>query len=257
MAVAVKGKNVGHEIVCPVCRKPGGLFYTSRRIGRGSRWPGKGEIEDRNTPVPECRCVFCRRRFRVLPVEIAPFKSYTLPVVETACSGYVRSESQSLKKTVDLMGKGHPDRTTLHGWLGGLGARALGRLDRKHSPPVSALITESADRLAAKVPGWWTRPQSIPLAKYRSSRRRDQLEACVRLFDTSQRLFPKQAYPWCTWEGWLESRFHVPAWSFPARFPCTAIQQHPPRRTAVMSPACPKNSKGRRKGKNHGARSPP
>ena len=257
MAAAVKGENIGHEVACPRCGRAGGLKYTSRRIERGSLWPGKGEIEDRNTPVPECRCAFCRRRFRVLPTEIVPFKSYILAVIETACSAYVAPESQSLKRTVDLMGKGHPDRTTLHGWLGGLGARALGRLDRQRNLPVSALIGESTQRLSSRVSTWWTRRYDIAPAKYRSSRRREQLEACARLFDASRRIFPKQAYPWCAWEKWLQIQFHVPIWSFPSRFRYTAIQQHAPSGPQVMSRACKKNRRSRRKGKRYDTRSPP
>jgi len=193
MAAALKGEDVGHEIACPVCRRLGGLKYTSRRLERGSFWPGKGGVDARNTPVPECRCAFCRRRFRVLPVEIAPFKTYTLPVIETACSAYVMPGSQSLKGIVKLMGKRAPNRTTLHGWLGGLGARTLGRLDRHQNLPVSALIGESAQCLPGKVSAWWTRRSNIAHDKYRSNRRLEQLEACARLFDASRRLFPKQA----------------------------------------------------------------
>jgi hypothetical protein len=258
-ASAIKGKNVGPGIACPGCLRSGGLVYTSTWVQRGSRWPGSGKIEDRQTPLPLCCCEFCRRRFRVLPVEIAPHKSYTLPVIETACAAYMAPESTglSLKRTVTLMGQGCPHRSTLHGWLGGLGARALGRLDRTSGQPVAALIVESADHLPGKLLSLWTQPRSIPPGKYRSTQRRDRLQACARLFDAAGRLFPGQAYPWFAWEKWLQTRFHVPAWTFPARFPCTAIQQHTHRCPAVVSPACPKNSKGRTKGKNHGARSPP
>jgi hypothetical protein len=150
--------------------------------------------------------------------------------------------------------KGH---TTLHGWLGGLGARALGRLDGVLEQPVAALIVESSDHLSGKLLSQWTQQYSVPLDKYRSAPRRDRLQACARLFDVARKLFPEQAHPLFAWEKWLQTRFHVPAWAFPARFPRTAIQQHTHRHPAVVSPACPKNSKGRMKGKNHGARSPP
>jgi len=69
---------------------------------RWSRWPGAGGIVHRPTPVPECRCRICRRRLRVLPVEIAPRKSYTRRVIETACATYA-AESRptiTLRQTV-------------------------------------------------------------------------------------------------------------------------------------------------------------
>ena len=245
---------------CPKCRTVGSLVYTSRWVQRGSRWPGRGGIEDRVTPVPLCCCEVCRKCFRVLPVEIAPFKSYTRPVIETACAVYTDTDwpTASLRQTVGHMGAGHPDASTLHGWLGGLGARALGRLDRqKGTPPVAALITESATRLRSDLLPWWMQPYPICAYKYRSQQRREQLEACVRLFNTARRLFPQRAYAWCAWEHWLQSHFHVTAWGFPSRFACTAIQHHAPRSVAVpCAPSRPRPSR-RKDGKSHGARSPP
>jgi hypothetical protein len=210
--------------------------------------------------VAECICTACRKRFRVLPVEIAPYKSYTRPVIETACAAYLTAQQQgrSLRQTVRAMGTGHPDSSCLHGWLGGLGARALGRLDRQSvGPPVAALIAESAKVLRRELPAAWTQPYAVAPHKCRSGQRREQLEACARLFDTANRLFPHAAYPWSAWEQWLESRFHVTAWGFPARCPCTAIQQPAPRRVAVpCAPSRPQGSR-RTKGKAHGARGPP
>lgn len=238
----------------------GTLIWTGRSLERGSRWPGRGGVEDRETPVPECVCTVCKKRFRVLPFEIAPYKSYTRPVIETACAAYVDAQrpAASLRQTVQRMGTGRPDPASLHGWLGSLGARALGRLDRHGlGPPVAVLIAESAQRLSRELPAAWTQPYPVASCKYRTVARRERLEACGRLFDTAGRLFPQAAYPWSAWEGWLQSRLHVPAWGFPARFPCTAIQHHSPRKVAVpCAPSRPQGSR-RTKGKVHGARGPP
>jgi len=203
---------------------------------------------------------------RVLAVEFVPYKSYTRPVIETACTAYLQApqHASSLRQAVRRMGVGHPDPASLHGWLGGLGARVLGRLDRHGlGPPVAALIVESAKRLGRELQADWTSRLSersgdpVAPGKYRSVQRRERLEACVRLFDTAGRLFPQAAYPWSAWEAWLQSRFHVSAWGFPARFPCTAIQHHAPRKLAVRcAPSRPAWSRPT-KGKAHGARSPP
>jgi len=257
---AVKGKTVGAKILCPHCRAVGTLVYLSRWVARGSRWPGCGGIEDRQTPVPLCRCEACRKCFRVLPVEIPSFKSYTGAVIETACAIYAAADrpTESLRQTVARMGKGHPHPSAVHGWLGGLGARALGRLDRgKQTLPVAALITESNTRLHGDVLAGWTQPQPVSARKYRSPRRHDQLEACARLFNTAQRLFPQHAHPWCAWEHWLQSRFHVTAWGFPSRFCCTAIQHHAPRGPAYRVRHRTRIPNEERKAKTHGARAPP
>jgi len=258
-------------MVCPPCGAVGTLVYTGRWVMRWAQWAAAGGIEHRPTPVPECRCTVCRRRMRVLPVEIAPRKSYTRPVIETACATYAALSrgTITLRQTVSRLGKDAPHFSSLHGWLGAMGARALGRLDRHgQGPPVAALIAESAKGLRPELLAAWNQSYPVVPRKYRSRHRREQLEACARLLDAAGRLFPHAAYPWSAWEQWLEARFHVTAWGFPARFPCTAIQHHAPRKVAVPcapsrpTPAC-RDGRGagrgsrRTKGKAHGAREPP
>jgi len=238
---------------------------------RWAQWAVAGGLEHRLTPVPECLCRVCKRRLRVLPVEIAPRKSYTRPVIETACATYAAQSGPTitLRQTVARLGKNAPHFSSLHGWLGGMGGRALGRLDRHgQGPPVAALIAESANVLSRDLAAEWLQSYSVAPRKYRSDQRREQLEACARLFDTAGRLFPLAAYPWSAWEQWLEARFHVTAWGFPARLPCTAIRHPAPRKVVVPcapsrpQPAC-RDGRGagrgsrRTKGKAHGARGPP
>jgi hypothetical protein len=247
-------------MVCPPCGAVGTLVFTGRSVMRWAQWAAVGGVVHRPTPVPECCCTVCRKRLRVLPVEIAPRKSYTRPVIETACTTYAAQSRPTitLRQTVARLGKNAPHPSSLHGWLGAMGARALGRLDRHgHGPPVAALIAESAKVLSRGLQAEWTQPRSVSPSKYRSPQRRERLEACARLFDAAGRLFPQAAYPCTAWEQWLESRFHVTAWGFPARFPCTAIQQHGPRKAVVRcAPSRPQPSR-RKDGKAHGARSPP
>ena len=244
---------------------------------RWAQWAADGGIVHRPTPVPEGRCTVCNRRIRVLPVEIAPRKSYTRPLIDTACTAYAdeRHPTITLRQTVARLGKSAPHPSSLHGWLGAVGARALGRLDRHgQGPPVAALIAESAKVLRPELHTEWNGRRferagySVAPHKWRSRQRREQLEACARLFDTAGELFPQDAYPWSAWEQWLEARFDVTACGFPARLSCTAIQQHPPRRPVVPYapsrplPAC-RDGRGagrgarQTKGNAHGARSPP
>lgn len=210
--------------------------------------------------MPVCRCELCKKRFRVLPVEIAPFKSYTRAVMETACVTYLVAQEPraSLRQTVRRIGAGHPDHCSLHGWLGGLGARALGRLDRRGmGPPVAALIAESSKRLDGELLSYWTQRHPILPDKFRGPERHERLEACLRVFQAARRLFPQHPYAWSAWESWLQSRFHVTAWGFPARLACTAIQQHGLRRVGVQCASSIGEPNRRTKGYAHGARSPP
>ena len=147
--------------------------------------------------MPLCCCEVCRRRWRVLPIEIAPFKHYTRKVIETCCTVY--SDAQlpgiTLRRTVVRLGPEHPDHSSLHGWLGGLGERALGLLDKGAPLPVSALIAETAKQHDHELPGLWAKPGPVAFRKYRSEKRAEQLEACSRLFTTAAHLFPYATHP--------------------------------------------------------------
>lgn len=263
---------MGGTVLCPGCLAVGTLVYTGQWVKRGSNWPTTEGIKLRETSVPMCRCKICRKRLRVLPLEMLPFKSYTWPAIELGCRTYTAANrpTESLRHAVERLGKGHPHRSTLHGWLGGLGARALGRLDLsacghaqagRHSfgMPVAALIDETARRLKRGVSSWWTQAHPISVCKYRTENRRKQLEACARLFAVADRLFPDQVhtFAWLAWEHWLQTHFHVAAWDFPARLGCTAIQHPLPRRRILPCAPLSREARQKKKGHVHGARSPP
>lgn len=216
-------------------------------------------MEHRSTPVPLCSCEICHRRYRVLPIEIAPFKHYTRKVIETCCSGYSDAQNPgiTLRRTVGPLGSGHPHHSSLHGWIGGLGDRALGLLDKDEALPVSALIAETAKHHDRELPGRWAKPCPVALRKYRSEKRAEQLEGCARLFRTATHLFPEASHPLCAWETDLQDRFHVAAWTFPARGSCTAFQQHRHSGCDLQSALLSQDVQKPRKEKSHGPRSPP
>jgi hypothetical protein len=196
----------------------------------------------------------------VLPAEIAPFKHYTLPVIETVCSAYTDAQlpAITLRRTVEWMGTGHPDHSSLHGWLAGLGERAWGRWDSPAGNlPVSALLAETGRHIDRRLPEWWRRGYPVADGKYHSEKRREQLEGCARVFATAALLFPKAAHPFCAWELCLQKRLNVAAWSFPARCRCTAFQQHASGEADVRSAANQRKPRGKERNRNHGARSPP
>ena len=248
------------QILCPKCAAIGQLFYTSTWVDRRSLWLGSRCMEYRFTPVPLCRCRACKRRIRVLPVEIPSFKHCTWKVIETSCSAYIDTQlpNITLRRTVGLMGCGHPHSSTLHGWLGSIGERAFGRLDHMSGClPVNALIAETAKRLDNNLLRLWGRRYSVAEHKYKSEKRAEQLEGCARVFSTATHLFPKTAHPFSQWEEWLQTHLHVAAWSFPARVSCTTFQQHASCRDSIELVLSTKNHRKTGKEKNHGARSPP
>ena len=76
--------------------------------------------------VPLAVCGSCGSRRRVLPIELLPGKSYSVPVIEQFVSTYL-SSPRGLRSTVKHTegSEYKPHFTTLHGWCGGLGERVL------------------------------------------------------------------------------------------------------------------------------------
>jgi hypothetical protein len=248
----------------------GTLVFTGSWVERGVVVRGEsGGLDPQDWRLPLARCKRCRARLRVLPRELLAFKSFSLPVIEHLCGRYVDPDPQGpgLRRTVRPMGKYAPAHSTLWRWLAGLGERALDRRPNgRHGagvrapracgrlPPVCALIAESAKRLGQRLHSVWQRHFKLPDWKYKSERRREQLEGCARVLASARQLFPNRPHPLCEWHGWLIERFHVAAWAFPTGMPCTPLELTPSGSDALRSAA---NSKPRKKGRCHEARSPP
>jgi len=158
------------------------------------------------------------------------------------------------------MGKYAPRHSTLWRWLAGLGERALdhGAVQRvpayRSLPPASSLIAESGKRLGPGLRQLWQRHFKVPWWKYRSEKRREQLEACARVLAAARHLFAEPADPLSEWHGWLVESLHVAAWAFPTGMACTDMQLTPSPSGAVRSAPKSKPAKG---GRCHEARSPP
>ena len=185
------------------------------------------------TPVPLCVCEQCHCRIRVLPVEILPGKTFSLPIIETACHRYGVS-ADGLRKTVKTILGVAPHFSTLHGWLGGIGERAMDKVQLKQDkaaigqpslPPTSAVVAETAKRKDLELIKCWnnTKP-AIGFWKYKSLFRKELLQSCIKLLQIAGWLFQISPYPLTTWQQWLIPIFEVPAWLFASRNLLTPIQ---------------------------------
>ena len=266
-----QGKSLGKDAICPnpQCCARGKLIFTGTWVERGVIWPkGKTGAVFKRNPFPLASCQVCGGRFRVLPQEVLPRKAFSLPVIENCCRSYPQSKN-GLRKTVNSLKGDRPHFTTLHGWLGGLGIRALDRVKIREnrsagktnkvaysiiSLTVAALVAETGKKLKRGVVREWQHHYDIPSWKYKNERRHDQLEACARLFTAASYLFPDDSYPLTSWQSWLIKEIHVAGWVFPSRGNCTAIQLSTAGQNVVSSSQKPKSQK---KEKSHGSRSPP
>jgi hypothetical protein len=183
--------------------------------------------------VPLTLCEQCKGRFRVLPVEFLPFKTYSLPIIETACNHYGKSED-GLRKTVNTIAGVAPHYSTLHGWLGGIGERALDKVQLQNDkaaigqpslPPTSTLVAETAKRKDLDLINRWNKTTPpITSWKFQTLLRKELLQSCLKLLWIAASLFQTSSYPLTTWQHWLMPLFYVPGWLFPSRNLLTPIQ---------------------------------
>jgi len=263
--LAVKGELLSVDIICPKCQMVGRLFFTSSWVLRGIIWYGKdGKLIFEKIKIPLVLCQGCKGRFRVLSEEILPYKHFSLPAIGGISRGYIQPDPDDpgLRKYVDSISGVHPDYSTVHRWTEGLGERVLDRFQpgTEKAPfselwlPSSALVAESAKRINPGAQDRWRQSHEIPSWKYHSSRRHDQLQACARVLDVADFLFPNELHPLTAWQGKIIEYLHVAGWWFPTGYNCTGLQHAKATSDEVISFF---NLKTRKKEVNHGSRSSP
>jgi hypothetical protein len=162
-----------------------------------------------------------------------PGKTFSLPIIETTCHHYGVS-ADGLRKTVKTIPGVAPHYSTLHGWLGGIGERAMDKDQPEHDkaaigrpslPPTAAVVAETAKRKDLElIKGWNKTKPVIAFWKYKSLFRKELLQSCIKLLKIAGWLFEISPYPLTTWQQWLMPIFEVPAWRFSSRNLLTPIQ---------------------------------
>jgi len=121
-------ENRGREIAafleglpCDRCGERA-LKLTRSRLSR--QVVGLKRCEEVQIPLSRCGNCGCRRR--VLPLEVLPRKTFSLPVI-AECARTALEPRGTLRAAVSALDHGavRPHFSTLHGWLGGLGERAF------------------------------------------------------------------------------------------------------------------------------------
>ena len=138
------------------------------------------EMVDVVAVVAICRCGRCKARFRVLPSDVLPRKTYGLAVIEHEVSKYARGQLSLRQVAWGQLGKRNPAHTTLHGWTEGLGAHALGRPGGEAGgAPMSRFVAEAESHVPQTTAAMQVDVQPDP-RRYRSEPRRDRLAAVMR-----------------------------------------------------------------------------
>lgn len=219
------------------------LYFLNRYVLRGAvLLDSSGVRYNKFLSIPLARCTTCKTTCRVLPLEILPYKTHGIAIIELSLRYYGFHISDTLRFTTTTI-KHHfgyaPDYSTLWRWSAGLGEKIVGRepqVQRTYSPPCSSILAQTTRRQSDfDVADLFLNLVSdaqlyIAQFKYHSERRFDQLLAVVRLLILARQIFGKTTpSTLLLWNQLLLRDFFVPVWSFPSQIRVTTLQQlHPP-----------------------------
>jgi len=191
------------------------------------------------------RCTLCKGRWRVLPCDALPRKTYGVAAIEHEVAKYARGQSSLRQVAWDQLGERTAAYSTLHGWTEGLGAYALGRPEGEAGgAPMSRLVAELEPRLPEAEAAMRREVHPNP-RRYRSEPRRDRLAAVMRTLALVT-LVTGMPHP----HAMAECRRLALTWThssvleFTSRLSCTAIE-HRARSSSPRSPASPPTSTDR------------
>lgn len=115
-----------------------------------------------------------------------------------------------------------------------MGEKALDRSEQLldlYPPATTAALTETSKRTGINACDLFLNAcVKIDVTKYRSQRRKDQLNAVARLLLAAAVLFTDHAEDTLErWNSFLLPAFLVVVWDFPTAFPGTPMQRAPPQ----------------------------
>ena len=167
---------------------------------------GEWFTDEKVIVVAVARCLSCKGRFRVLPSDVLPHKTYGLCIIEFECTVYAEGE-RTLRDVAwrlfyEQKSARMPAHATLHAWTEGGGAWSLGREpgEVSRTEPFGVLLAETRRRWPREVQAVFEQPVSIDPRRYRSEERRERLVAVVRVFAVAIAIAKaKENRPLCAW----------------------------------------------------------
>ena len=189
------------DAACPNEACAGRPVFTSSRLWRGVAHLVANDLCYSRWKIPLARCPLCRGRFRVLPSELAPRKTFTPATIEFCMKQFLQKPKGYRSCTSKLKGQA-PDFTTLYKWLTHLGefTRDGGAQTHSmllHSPSLSVHLACTQAYLSADAPALWLAilPDAL-LHPCQSDKRLEQLQGCARLFKLADKLLFDSLHAW-------------------------------------------------------------
>lgn len=218
----------------PGCR--GTLKLTGQRLSRGAVLVAAGCLVCVTIKIALARCVGGVKHHwrRVLPCDIQPRKTYTLPAQEAALASY-RQCGGGLRLAVSLLEGQAPHFTMLHGLLAGIGRYALGRETPADAQPVTVVCAETERRCLPSFHAVWNGPIFIDPRRYRNEQRLEELTATNRLIHTARAMAGDAPFPLARWARLVLTWGFVTTMTWWSRIHKTAIQRRPSGRGSLPS----------------------
>lgn len=186
--------------------------------------------------MARCSNVNCLRWVRVLPIELLPYKTYSIDVIQLSTKRYLATNKSYRESAASLSQSDGTiiAHTTIYHWITRLGEKILDRSPLPQdcfAPSATAVIAQTDRVLPHKdlQSEFLKATPKISPDKYRSQRRLDQLQAVYKLLIVAALLFDATHNSLQKWNELLLPSFYVAVWAFPSVFSGTHLQRaHPP-----------------------------
>ena len=211
-------------------------------VPRGAVFLAGREFTHSSITIALARCLGpgVTHRIRVLPADLLPRKTYSIPGQEILAAEYLEEE-QGLRKTLATFTGDAPHPTTLHGWVGGMGRLARERAPDPPGPPFSVVRREVDERISSAFSEKLEEPVSVSPDRlgvhYEDAQayeaRRDDIDFATRLLRAARAALPEVLFPLAEIVRLLLEKVLVAPPSYWARIPSTPIRHPRPSPAAV------------------------
>ena len=122
---------------------------------------------------------------------------------------------------------------------------------------MGAIIEESAKHLNYNITNIWKQSYNIDPIKYKSEKRKEELEYNMKILKIAQYVFSKEKYPLEKWNEFLLKKFYVIAFPISSKSKRTGKQQAFFQKYDINEIIIKSKKKSSKKGEKNGNKSPP
>jgi len=256
----IQEKKLPFFCICPKCQINNCLVFSKKTFNRSIIDYNKdNNLEHSIILLPFAYCSKTKSHFRILPINIAPYGKVSLNVKEKNIKTYITT-NLSLEKVVSTNHNIKINRSSLYLWTKCLGSQGLALNENKNNTlkiTMGAIIEESAKHLNYNITNIWKQSYNIDPIKYKSEKRKEELEYNMKILKIAQYVFSKEKYPLEKWNEFLLKKFYVIAFPISSKSKRTGKQQAFFQKYDINEIIIKSKKKSSKKGEKNGNKSPP